>query len=67
MFGYEDELQYKIKELEAENKKMREALDFYAQEENHKVVTINNQNLECKAIDDGGRRARQALKELKGE
>ena len=61
------ELINEIKEMQKKLDNAAEALDFYAQEENHKVVTINNQNLECKAIDDGGQRARQALKELKGE
>jgi hypothetical protein len=88
---YEDEIQeYKeaarseaniVDELQAQNKKLREALEFYADRNNWKFQSyssdceevIDFNDLGCRSYTDkadfacssGGRRAREALKEIK--
>lgn len=53
-----------VRKLKAENKKLRECVKFYGKEFNHEVRNIDNQNLKCNVIDDGGKRARVCLKKL---
>ena len=59
-----------VNSLQAENKKLREALEFYADYRNWKVCygeswrsTLNKED--CSLLNCGGGRARVALKEIK--
>lgn len=53
--------------LKRENKQLREALGFYADDEIYEWETYNNpqQQMDCIAIDDGGHRARHVLGQSK--
>lgn len=53
----------KIKVLENQNKRYREALEFYAEQDNYEWETSlrPQQEIDCMVIDDGGHTARKAL------
>ena len=53
-----------LKKLQAENKKLREALEFYAKETNWKLNKNNHAPLFSKCENDLGDIAREALKEV---
>jgi hypothetical protein len=53
-----------IEKLQAENKKLREALEFYAKETNWKLNKNNHAPLFSKCENDLGDIAREALKEI---
>jgi len=59
----------KIKELQAENKKLREALEFYANATNNPKQYMRQGylvwNLKKEIFVDGGNKAREALKETR--
>jgi hypothetical protein len=79
--GTDQHVTEKIVRLESENKKMRDALEFYADEENWETnkdfishVVISDADIEplitnrcgfAMATDFGGKRAREALEQLK--
>lgn len=50
--------------LEQQNKRYREALEFYAEQDNYRweISYRPQQEIDCMVIDDGGHTARKALK-----
>lgn len=59
----------KILELESKNKKLRDALEFYAESKKYHGYSSNKtgeyEYYQAKICDDNGRTAREALKEIK--
>ena len=54
---------YALKGLLEQNKRYREALEFYAEQDNYEWETSYRpqQEIDCMVIDDGGHTAREAL------
>lgn len=57
-------LEKELNKLQAENKKLRKGLEFYAKETNWKLNKINHAPLFSKCENDLGDIAREALKEV---
>jgi chromosome segregation ATPase len=53
-----------LSQLQEQNQKLRECLEYYANEKGWEVVTPDNRYLECEVIDDGGKRAKKCLAEI---
>src|SRR5690625_2117916 len=54
---------YEMPKLEQQSKRYREALEFYAEQDNYEWETSYRpqQEIDCMVIDDGGHTARKAL------